>query len=163
MNQGSPGARSHNLIKKKLINLTGSTSHREGTLYLSCDDKIVSFFTSNDQKRFKLWSCQKVYYALIYLLHNISIRFGTNLHRQIVGIPMGTNCFPLIANVFLFCYENDFMVSLSDDTQAEVVEAFNPTCRYLDDLLNIDNPYFEEMISQRPWVSKGCFWPHVQN
>ena len=35
---------------------------------------------------------------------------------------MGSNCVPLIANVFLFCYENDFMMSLSDDTQAEVVD-----------------------------------------
>ena len=42
----------------------------------------------------------------------------------------------------------DFMMSLSDCTQADVVEAFNSTSRYLDDLLNIDNPYFEGMVSQ---------------
>ena len=40
------------------------------------------------------------------------------------------------------------MMSLSDDTQADVTEAFNSTSRYLDDLLNIDNPYFEGMASQ---------------
>ena len=40
------------------------------------------------------------------------------------------------------------MMSLSSDTQADVIEAFNSTSKYLDDVLNIDNPYFEGMISQ---------------
>ena len=44
---------------------------------------------------------------------------------------------PLVADLFLFCYERDFMLSLSEDTQSEVVEAFNSTSRYLDDLLTI--------------------------
>ena len=88
------------------------------------------------------------YNALHYLLDNIFIRFGSKLYRQIVGIPMGTNCAPLVADLFLFCYERDFMLSLSDNNQADIIEAFNSTSRYLDDLLNIDNPYFEQMVGQ---------------
>ena len=65
-----------------------------------------------------------------------------------VGIPMGTNCAPLVADLFLFCYERNFMTSLSDDNQADITEAFNSTSRYLDDLLNIDNLYFEGMVNQ---------------
>ena len=52
---------------------------------------------------------------------------------------MGTNCAPLVADLFLFCYERDFMKSLSRENQADIIEAFNSTSRYLDDLLNIDN------------------------
>ena len=52
--------------------------------------------------------------ALNFLLDNIYIRFGSKLYRQIVGIPMDTNCAPLVADLFLFCYERDFMLSLSD-------------------------------------------------
>ena len=59
---------------------------------------------------------------------------------------MGTNCAPLRADLFLFCYERDFM--MSGDTQADVTESFNSMSRYLDDLLNIDNPYFEGMLCQ---------------
>ena len=55
------------------------------------------------------WSCQNVCDALTFLLDNIFIRFGTKLYRQIVGIPMGTNCAPLVADLFLFCYERDFI------------------------------------------------------
>ena len=83
-----------------------------------------------------------------YLLDNIFTRFGSKLYRQIVGFPMGTNCAPLVANLFLFCYERDFMLSLSDNNQADVIEAFNSASRYLNDLLNIDNPYFEQMVGQ---------------
>ena len=60
-----------------------------------------------------------------FLLDKIFILFGTKLYIQVVGIPMGTNCAPLVAYLFLFCYESDFMVSLSDDKQADVVNAFN--------------------------------------
>ena len=62
--------------------------------------------------------------------------------------PMGTNCAPLVADLFLYCYERDFKDSLNHDNQADVIEAFNSTSRYLDDLLNIDNPYFEGMVNQ---------------
>ena len=91
---------------------------------------------------------QNVCDALSYLLDNIYIRFGTKLYRQNVGIPMGTNCALLVADLFLYCYERDFMDSLNHDNQADVIEAFNSTSRYLDDLLNIDNPYFEGMVNQ---------------
>ena len=61
---------------------------------------------------------------------------------------MGTNCAPLVADLFLFCYERDFMKSLSRENQADIIEAFNSTSRYLDDLLNIDNIYFDQMVDR---------------
>ena len=82
------------------------------------------------------------------MLSIIFIRFGSKLYRQIVGIPMGTNCAPLLADLFLFCNERDCMLSPSDNNQNDIFEAFNSTSRYLDDLLNIDNPYFEQMVGQ---------------
>ena len=125
--------------------------------------------TSEQPKRYKLWSCQKMCDALRYLLDNIFIRFGSKLYRQIVGIPMGTNCASHVADLFLFCYKRDCMLSLSDNNQADIIEAFNSTSRYLDDLLNIDNPYFEQMVGQiyptelqlnkaNPLILKLRFW-----
>ena len=57
---------------------------------------------------------------------------------------MGTNCAPLVADLFLFCYERDFMLSLSEDNQSDVIEA----SRYLDDLVNIDNNFFDSMVNR---------------
>ena len=86
--------------------------------------------------------------ALTFLLENIYISCGTKLFRQIVGIQMGTNCAALVADLFLFCYERDFMISHSEEKQSEVIEAFSWTSSYLDYLLNIDNKYFDGLISQ---------------
>ena len=61
---------------------------------------------------------------------------------------MGTNFAPLVADLFLYCYERDFMMSFSDDKQADVIDAFNTTSRYLDNILNIYNVYFDNMVSQ---------------
>ena len=90
----------------------------------------------------------KSLWALVYLLDNIFIRFGTELYRQIIIIPMGIDCAPLVADLFLFCYERDFMKFLSPENQADVIEAFNSTLKYLDDLLNIDNIYFEQIVNR---------------
>ena len=80
------------------------------------------------------------------------IRFGTKLYTKIDGIPLGTNFAPLVADLFLYCCllsnESDFMDSLNHDNEADVIEAFNSTSRYLDDLLNFDNPSFEGMVNQ---------------
>ena len=136
----------HNLIKDKLVDLTERTSQREGALYISCNDKHV-FFTSDAVRNYNLWSCQKVCESLTFLLDNIYIRFGSKLYRQIVGIPMGTNCAPLVADLFLFYYEIDLMLSLSEDNQSDVIIAFSSTSWYLDDLLNIDNNFFDSMVN----------------
>ena len=137
----------HNLIKDKLVDLIGRTFQREGSLYIACNDKNA-FFTSDAVRNYNLLSCQKVCEALTFLLDNVYITFGSKLYRQIVGIPMGTNCAPLVADLILFCYERDFMLSLSEDIQSDVIEAFNSTSRYLDDLLNIDNTFFDSMVNR---------------
>ena len=61
---------------------------------------------------------------------------------------MGTNCAPLVADLFLYCYERDFMLFFSEHTQFDVIEAFKSTYRYLDDLLNIDNKFFDSMVNR---------------
>ena len=71
--------------------------------FIACNDKNA-FFTSDAFRNYNLWSCQKVCEALTFLLDNIYIRFGSKLYRQIVGIPMGTSCAPLVADLFLFMF-----------------------------------------------------------
>ena len=65
---------------------------------------------------------------------------GTNLYRLIVGIPMGTTCDPLKADLFLYRSERNFMDFLHLENQADVNEAFNWTSRYIyiDDFTNIN-------------------------
>ena len=112
----------HNFIKDKLIDLIERTFKIEGSPYLACNDRNA-FFTLEKTKKYYAWSCQNVCDALTFLLDNNFIRFGTKLYRQVVGIPFVTNCAPLVADLFLFCFECDFMMSLSDEKQAAVIDA----------------------------------------
>ena len=138
----------HYLIKDKLIDLINRTVIWENIHYLACNEECA-FFTSDVCNNYNLWSCQKVCDALVYLLDNIFIRFGPKFYRQTIGIPMGTICALLVADLFLFYYERDFMKSFSRENQADItIEAFNSTSRYLDDLLNIDNIYFDRMADR---------------
>ena len=85
---------------------------------------------------------------IFWIIFLLDLELGTKLYRQTIGIPMGTNCAPLVADLFRFCYERDFMKSLSRENQADIIEAFNSTSRYLDYLLNIDNIYFDQMVDR---------------
>ena len=78
------------------------------------------------------------------------IIFTSNLVISYTDKVGYSDCYKLCSSCsrfVLFCYERDFMTSLSDDIQADIIEAFNSTSRYLD-LLNIDIPYFEGMVNQ---------------
>ena len=100
----------HNLIKEKLTELIEHTFNREGSLYLACYVKkafLLLLNNLNDINRCHVREC--VMHSIIFL-DNIFIRFGSKLYRQIVGIPMVTNCAPLVADLFLFCYERDFTI-----------------------------------------------------
>ena len=86
--------------------------------------------------------------ALTFLLDGVFVRFGTGLCGRVVGVPVGTNCAPLVADLFLFCYEGDFVMSLSGGGRPDVIDAFNTASGCLDGVLDIDNVYFENMVSQ---------------
>ena len=60
---------------------------------------------------------------------------------------MSTNCAPLVADSVFFCYERVFIISLSDDTQADIIEAFISASRYLEAPLNIVLSYFEGTVT----------------
>ena len=54
---------------------------------------------------------------------SVKVCFGTKLYRQIVGFLIGTYCAALIVDLFLFCYERHFMAPLSDEKEAEIIQA----------------------------------------
>ena len=93
----------HYLIKDKAIDLIERAFQREGSPYLACNDRNVFFTSEKKTKKYHAWSCQNVCDALTFLLDNIFIRFGNKLKRQVVGIPMGTNCALLVADLFMLC------------------------------------------------------------
>ena len=71
-------------------------------------------------------------------MEKIYVKFDGMVYQQIVGIPMGTNCASLKADLFLYCYERDFMSDLQKSKRHDLIDMFNDTSRYLDDIFTID-------------------------
>ena len=82
-----------------------------------------------------------------FLVDNIYVRFGGQLFRQTVGIPMGTNCAPLLADLFLHSYENEFLDKLVKEGKRKLARKFSLSYRYTDDLISFNNKSFNEFIS----------------
>ena len=85
---------------------------------------------------------------LEFLVDNIFVVFAGKVFQQIIGIPMGTNCAPLLADIFLYSYEVEFIQSLLSAGKKRLASQFNFTYRYIDDVSSINNPDFENYLCQ---------------
>ena len=82
-----------------------------------------------------------------FLVDNIYVRFGGQLFQQMVGIPMGTNCAPLLADLFVYSYENEVLDKLLKEGKRKLARKFNLSYRYINDLIFFNNKGFKEFIS----------------
>ena len=83
---------------------------------------------------------------LLYQWKIFYVQFDGMVYQHIVRIPMGTNCAPLIVDLFLYCFERDFTSHLQISKRFDLIDKFNDTSRYLDDIFTSDNPTFAEHI-----------------
>ena len=141
----------HNLIKEKLLDLIEWTFKRAlktmvHSIWHVMGERLFSRPLTKVGIHFGHVRMCATPYPISWIIFMLDL--GPSYTDKIFGIPMGTNCAPLVADLFSYCYKRDFMDSLDHDNQTDVIEAFNSTSRYLDDLLNIDDPYFEGMVNQ---------------
>ena len=81
------------------------------------------------------------------LVDNIYVRFGGQLFRQMVGIPMGKDCAPLLADLFLYSYEHEVLDKLTKEGKGKLARKFNLSYRYTDGLISFNKKRFKEFIS----------------
>ena len=113
-------------MKQKFIKITGKSytatwctniSTKKGYYYINCDTLIK---------------------MITWLVNNTYISVGKKIYQQIIGIPMGTDCAPYLANL-IFSYEFRFMNNQLNTKNFDRLYKFNRSCRYLDDLLLLNN------------------------
>ena len=98
-------------------------------------------------KRYTCWSSKVMIDSVNFLLDNIVICPG---NIQVVGIPMGTNCVHLIANLFLHCHESQFMTKVyKDPFKSDFIEKYYNNYHYLDDNFSANNPNTRPLFIQR--------------
>ena len=81
-----------------------------------------------------------------FVIENIYVEFGGHVYQQTVGILIGTNCAPLVADVFLYSYEADFVQHLQKSKFKKQKTSLNVTFRYKDYVLSLNNPKFNDYI-----------------
>ena len=107
-----------------------------------------SYFVKEHSDSKSKYSEDDIIKMLEFLVDNIFVVFAGKVFQQTVGIPMGTNCAPLLADIFLYSYEADFIQSLLSTGKKHLASRFNLTYRYIDDVLSINNPEFENYLGQ---------------
>ena len=83
---------------------------------------------------------------LDFLIDNIFVLFCGRVFQQTVGISMGTNCTPLLADLFLDAYEADFLQGLLKHKDRKLAQNFNSSFRYIDDVLSVSNSRFGDYL-----------------
>ena len=135
----------HDLIKEKVLSLVNWCFNRESKSYL-CTSLKAGFFSNKKYDSYRCWSCAELCEAFTFLMENIYVQFDGIVYQQIEGIPMVTNCAPLIADLFFYCYERDFLPDLQKSKRHDLIDMSYDTSRYLDDIFTIDNPEYEKYI-----------------
>ena len=105
-----------------------------------------TYFSNKIQKGKTCYSEEQVISLLEFLIDNICVSFVGTLSQQVVVIPMGTNCAPLLADLFIYSYESEFLQKLVQDKKIHETRTFNFTYRYIDDVLSINNSRFAEVL-----------------
>ena len=107
----------------------------------SCAVRILSDST-------KKFSETDIFNMFEFLIDNIFAMFGGRVFQQTVGIPIGTNCAPLLADLFLYSYEADFIQGLLKKNEKKLARSFNFTFHCIDDVLSLNNSRFGDFVDR---------------
>ena len=128
-------------------------------------DKNGANWTDSPRKKTLSLNCRKLTNLMRWLIDNIYVTFGDKCFRQTIGIPMGTDCAPFLANLFLYSYEYRWIDKQRKSGNYHTLNFFKGCSRYIDDLLLINNN--DHMKSDVGYLSGGTYfsprqfgWPH---
>ena len=136
----------HARLKNQLHDLLERVFHTKGKSFIATNSFRTFWTNDRTSMRYTYFSCRELCLAIDFLIDNIYVRFGSSVFRQVIGIPMGTNSAPLLADLFLHTFEYDFMVKTMKSDITKAIQ-FSNTFRYIDYLFSINNVDFGNYIS----------------
>ena len=95
-----------------------------------------------------MYTADNICKMIEFSIDNIFVQFGGCLFRQVIGIPTGTNCAPLLADFFLFSYENEFLDNMIRSGHRRLARSFILCYRYTGDLIVFNNKKFLDYLKE---------------
>ena len=134
----------HDEIKRKFSKIFKKVFDREAKLFINVAYNRNYFSNTEIQNgcSFRLSDMNEI---LEFILDNIFVKYGKDIYKQVVGIPIGLDSGQDIANLLLFCYESDYVEKLSKEN-IPLARKFNFNRRYIDDLFVANFPEFKDHI-----------------
>ena len=116
----------HDLLKSGMNNISNAFKYKNGaTRYTHIKvGRSKSYFTNDPLNGDNKYTTNDICKMIEFLVDNIYVRFGGQLFRQMVGILMQTNCAPLLADLFLYSYENEFLDKLIKKGKRKLARKF---------------------------------------
>ena len=110
--------------------------------------RYITHFAKHHSDSTKTFSETDILNMLEFLIDNIFAMFSGRVFQQTVGMPMGTTCAPLLADLFLYSYEADFIQRLLKRNEKKLARSINFTFRYIDDVLSLNNSRFGDFVDR---------------
>ena len=102
--------------------------------YISIDRNLRVDWTNTKRRSMLLLTPREITKMLNFLLDNVYTQAGDRVFQQCIGIPTGTNCAPLLADLLLHDYESTAMILFTRGGTSPIPKSFSLTRRYIDDL-----------------------------
>ena len=135
----------HDILLESLNKLIIEAFRIRGATFISVSYDNV-FWSNTRHRDYVNTPAEKLIEYIKFLVDNVYISVGNRIYKQTVGIPMGTDCAPMLANLFLFSYEYAYTKEMLK-TDYGTALAMRHTVRYIDDLLTFNNPTFKDKTS----------------
>ena len=140
------------LLKSRISNLVHNAFRKKDGSKRYTHIKVTrakGYFTHDiNGDRDGMYTADNICRMIEFSVDNIFVHFGRRLFRQVIGIPMGTNCAPLLADLFLYSYENEFLHNMIRSGNWRLARSFNLCYRYIDDLIVFNNKKFLDYLKE---------------
>ena len=140
----------HDLLKSHMNNVINDAFKCKNGATRYTHIKVTrnkSYFTNDPLNGDNKYTASDICKMIEFLVDNTYLRFGGELLRHIVGIPMGTNCASSLADLLLYSCENEFLDKLIKEGKRKLSRKFNLSYCYIDDLIPFNNKRFNKFIS----------------
>ena len=135
----------HRNLKEKLSWVISQCFNDGARKYIKINGNSAHWSKSRGNNN-QCWDKDELIKHVNWLIANIYVVCGDSMFKQVIGIPMGTDCAPFLANLFLFAYEYEWLTKKYKSKDYDTLKKFNDCCRYLDDLMCINNDQLMDTV-----------------